>query len=109
MVEEPYLIVVFGSLPNANYTQYSDIDVLCVFDRDFNSYQERFIIAYRHSDGIVQPKSLTLNEFRQGLLEGNNFLHHIISNGFTVFSKIKEAQINSWISKGRKYRTIRNL
>jgi hypothetical protein len=95
-------LLLYGSLAKGNYTQYSDIDILCVFDTDFTDPKERFMAAYRHSDGIIQPKSLSYNEFKKGILEGNSFLHSIIEYGIIIYSEISEEDLKDWIKKGKK-------
>ena len=98
----PELILLFGSLSRGDYTQYSDIDVLCVFNQEFSSRKERFLKAYKYSDGLVQTKTLTLKELKNGLKEANSFLHAIFNDGLILFSKISYDDLNSWIRDGKK-------
>ncbi|TFF85259.1 MAG: nucleotidyltransferase domain-containing protein [Promethearchaeota archaeon] len=102
-------LLLYGSLAKGNYTQYSDIDILCVFDADFEDQKERFMAAYRHSDGIIQPKSLSYKEFKKGLLDGNPFLHSIIENGIILYSGISEENLKNWIKEGKKKLKIKFL
>ncbi|MHA1449312.1 MAG: nucleotidyltransferase domain-containing protein, partial [Candidatus Hodarchaeales archaeon] len=95
-VSDPVLLLLFGSLTRGEYTQFSDIDVLCVYDREFHSHRERFMTSYQYSDGIVQPKTLSLSELKKGLLEGNSFLHHIFSGGYIIYSKLNDVLLAEW-------------
>lgn len=69
------LILLFGSLTKGTYTQYSDIDVLCVFDKKFRDSRERFLVSYKFSDGLIQTKTLNYEEFKNAIIQGNSFLH----------------------------------
>ncbi len=100
--ESPALVILYGSLARGDYTPRSDIDVLCVYDREFRDPKERFHTSYQHSDGLVQPKTLTLEEFRRGLLEGNSFLHHLVQEGVLLVSKYPVEEIEAWITEGRE-------
>lgn len=95
------IIILFGSLVRGDYTQYSDIDVLCVFDKSFASDKERFLQSYQYSNGLVQTKTLSLQEFEQGLKNGNSFLHLIIEEGVIIHSKIEQETIKSWMGEGK--------
>ncbi len=99
--EDPEFIMLFGSLTRGDYTQFSDIDVLCVFNQDFKTPKERFLKAYKHSDGLVQTKTLKLEEFKKELERGNPFLHKIIAEGLILFSKIPDKQLKDWIIIGK--------
>ena len=94
--------MLFGSLSRGDYTQFSDIDVLCVFNQEFKTLKERFLKAYKHSDGLVQTKTYNLAEFKKKIKNGNSFLHKIISEGLTLFSKIPDKEINELIELGKK-------
>lgn len=100
-------ILLYGSLAKETYTQYSDIDVLCVYDREFNDLRERFLISYKYSEGLVQPKNLSYEEFKNGLMEGNPFLHSILQDGIILFNKIPEDNLEKWIEQGKKKLTIK--
>ena len=101
-VSDPELLLLYGSLTRGEYTQYSDIDVLCIYDRTFSSHKERFMISYQFSDGIVQPKTLTLKELRNGLLEGNSFLHHVFTEGYIISSRLNDSLLAEWINSEKK-------
>ncbi len=96
------LIMVFGSLAKGTYTQYSDIDLLCVFDKSFKTMKERFFEAYKYSEGLIQPKSISYNELEKGLKEGNSFLHSIFTHGIILYSKIPIEMLLSWKNEGEK-------
>jgi len=96
------LILLYGSLAKGTYTQYSDIDVLCVFDKEFSDLKERFLTSYKYSDGLVQPKTLSYDEFKIGLKTGNSFIHSIIQDSFILFNKIPEDKLEGWIKEGKK-------
>ena len=101
------LLLLYGSLAKGTYTQHSDIDVLCVYDRVFSSMKERFLSAYKFSEGIVQPKTITYKELENGLKEGNSFLHGIFQHGIILFSTIPDELLNNWINQGSKKSTTR--
>ena len=94
------LVLIFGSLAKGTYTQFSDIDLLCVFDKSFASMKERFLEAYQYSEGLVQPKTITFQELKNGLKEGNSFLHGIFKDGIIIYSKISQNEILAWIKEG---------
>ncbi|MHA1372205.1 MAG: HEPN domain-containing protein [Promethearchaeota archaeon] len=102
-------ILLYGSLAKSRFTQYSDIDVLCVHDREFSDLRERFLASYKYSDGLVQTKTLTFDEFKNGLLTGNSFLHGIIRDGIILFSKIPIKDLEGWVRQGAKKLTVKSL
>jgi predicted nucleotidyltransferase len=95
------LVVLFGSLTRGNYTPYSDIDVLCVYDENFKDLKERFHRTYQYSDGLVQPITSSLIELKASLLEGNSFLHHIFKEGLILYGDINQKELSSWINEGK--------
>jgi predicted nucleotidyltransferase len=105
--EDLKLILLYGSLAKGTYTQYSDIDVLCVFDKEFSDLKERFLTSYKYSEGLVQPKTLSYEEFKKGLKSGNSFLHGIIRDSFILFNKIPEDKLEKWIKQGKKNLNVR--
>ncbi|MBD3227165.1 MAG: hypothetical protein GF329_03170, partial [Candidatus Lokiarchaeota archaeon] len=96
------LLLLYGSLVKGNYTQYINIDILYIFVNDFASPKERFMTAYRHSEDIIQPKSLSHREFKKEILNGNPFLHSIIEYGIILYSEISEDDLKNWIRQGKK-------
>lgn len=100
------LVLLFGSLVKGTYTQFSDIDVLCVFETEFKNRRERFMHSYQYSKGLVQTKTLTLSELKKGLLEGNSFIHHVINEGIILYNQIDKEKIKKWIRKGQKNMTM---
>lgn len=101
------LILLYGSLAKGTYTQHSDIDVLCVFDRKFGNLKERFLISYKYSNGVVQTKTITYKEFKEGLRNGNSFLHGILNDGIILFNIIPKEEIEKWIEEGKEKLTVR--
>ena len=100
-------LLLYGSLAKGRYTQYSDIDVLCVYDKKFSDLRERFLLSYKYSEGLVQPKTLSYEEFKEGLTEGNSFLHSILQDGIILFNKIPEDTLEQWIEQGKKKLNIK--
>ncbi len=103
---DPEFLMLFGSLATGNFTQHSDIDILCVFSQDFQNARERFLHAYRYSNGIVQPKSLSINEFKGALLNGDSFIVRIVEEGLILYSKIPESDIEFWIKSGKNQNRV---
>ncbi|MHA1268762.1 MAG: nucleotidyltransferase domain-containing protein [Candidatus Helarchaeota archaeon] len=101
------LVLLFGSLAKGTYTQHSDIDVLCVYNKEFTSFKQRFLISYKYSNGIVQPKTISYKEFKEALLSGNAFLHSILQDSFILFNTIPEEKLENWINEGRKKLKVR--
>jgi predicted nucleotidyltransferase len=95
------LVLLYGSLAKGSYTQHSDIDVLCVFDKKFNNTEERFLASYKYSDGLVQPKNLSYQEFKHSLRKGNSFLYSICKDGFILYSKIPMETLDKWLKEGK--------
>jgi len=95
------LIMLYGSLSKGRFTQYSDIDVLCVFDYTFSDMKERFMISYKFSDGLVQPKNISLDELKRGLLGGNSFLHSVFAEGIMLYNTIPKEDLELWIRQGK--------
>jgi predicted nucleotidyltransferase len=100
-------LLLYGSLAKGRYTQYSDIDVLCVYDKKFSDLREKFLLSYKYSEGLVQPKTLSYEEFKEGLTEGNSFLHSILHDGIILFNKIPEDTLERWIEQGKKKLNIK--
>lgn len=100
--DDLHLILLYGSLVKGNYTQHSDIDVLCVFEREFKDPEERFLASYKYSDGLVQPKNLSYKEFKDSLRGGNSFLYSICKDGIVLYSKIPMEKLNEWLKEGKE-------
>ncbi len=96
------IVLLYGSLAKGTYTQHSDIDVLCVYDKTFKNHKERFLTAYKYSNGLVQTKTLTYDEFKEGLKESNSFLHGIMKEGIILYSKIPKRDLIEWINIGKE-------
>jgi len=95
------LILLYGSLAKGRFTQYSDIDVLCVFNYNFTNMKERFMMSYKFSEGLVQPKNITLKELKNGLLRGDSFLHSIFEYGLLLYNTIPNEKLEQWIQEGK--------
>lgn len=94
--------MLYGSLVKGNCTQHSDIDVLCVFDREFKDPEESFLASYKYSDGVVQPNNLSYREFKDSLRGGNSFLYSICKDGIILYSKIPMEKLDDWLRKGKE-------
>ncbi|TFG01427.1 MAG: nucleotidyltransferase domain-containing protein [Promethearchaeota archaeon] len=105
--EKPELILLYGSLAKGTFTQFSDIDVLCVFDLEFSDLRERFLHSYKYSDGIVQPKTLSYKEFKEGVIHGNSFLYSILKDGIILYSRIPLEDLEAWMEKGKENLKVR--
>lgn len=101
------LILLYGSLAKGTYTQFSDIDILCVFDKEFKDQKERFLAAYKYSNGIVQSKTLSYKEFKEAIQKGNPFLYSILKDAIILYSKIPEDVLADWINKGKENLTVK--
>lgn len=95
-------ILLYGSLAKGTYTQYSDIDVLCIFNRKFSNLRERFLVSYKYSEGLIQTKTLSYDEFKDSIIQGNSFLHSILQKGIILYNKIPEDTLQNWIVEGKK-------
>ena len=77
---DPGLVLLFGSLATGDYTQYSDVDVLVVFDRHVD-----WLEVYSCSDGIVQPVVKTWAELIDQINQGEPFYLQMLKEGVTLF------------------------
>jgi len=73
---KPLLVLLFGSAATGEFTQYSDADVLVVFDRPVD-----WDAVYACSDGIVQPMVKTWDELTVQIADGEPFLCEIVEEG----------------------------
>ncbi len=64
----PDLVLLFGTSAQGEFTQYSDADLLLVFDEPTD-----WPDAYRYSDGRVQPPVKTRQEIQEHLEQGEPF------------------------------------
>ena len=96
------LLMLYGSLAKGSYTQNSDIDVLCVYDKHFETMKERFLTSYKFSEGLVQTKTISYKELEEGLKEGDSFLQGIFNHGIILFSTIPDEILRNWIKKGKE-------
>jgi predicted nucleotidyltransferase len=77
---DPVLLLLFGSAATGDYTQYSDADVLAVFERPV-AWDD----VYACSDGVVQPVVRTLDELVVQVSTGEPFYHEIVEEGVVLF------------------------
>lgn len=78
---DPLLVLVFGSVVTGEFTQYSDADVLVVFERPVS-----WDAVYACSDGIVQPVVKTRDELVAQIASGEPFLCEVIEEGKVLFN-----------------------
>ena len=73
---KPLLVLLFGSAATGEFTQYSDADMLVVFDCPVD-----WDAVYACSDGIVQPLVKTWDELTAQIADGEPFLCEIVEEG----------------------------
>jgi len=83
--EKPLAIILFGSLAKREYTQYSDADILLIFENLPEDIRERFLKIYKYSKGIVQPRSYTFEEIKKVIEEGNTFIIEALEDGWILY------------------------
>ena len=83
--EKPLAIILFGSLVKREYTQYSDADILLIFENLPEDIRARFLKIYKYSKGIVQPRSYTLEEIKKLIEEGNTFIIEALEEGWILY------------------------
>jgi hypothetical protein len=77
---DPLLVLLFGSAATGEFTQYSDADVLVVFE-----HPVAWETVYACSDGIVQPMVKTQNELTAQIAAGEPFFCEIVEQGQVLF------------------------
>jgi hypothetical protein len=77
---DPLLVLLFGSVATGEFTQYSDADVLVVFERPVD-----WETAYACSDGVVQPVVKTQDELTAQIAAGEPFFCEIVEEGQVLF------------------------
>jgi len=77
---DPLLVLLFGSVATGEFTQYSDADVLIVFEHPVD-----WETVYACSDGIVQPVVKTRDELTAQVAAGTPFLCETIEEGQVLF------------------------
>jgi len=55
----------------------------------------------------VQTKTLSLKEFKTGLLTGNSFLYEVMRTGIILYSKISMNDLEKWIKECKKNLKVR--
>ncbi len=77
---DPLLVLLFGSVVTGEFTQYSDADVLVIFE-----HSQTWEAVYACSDGIVQPMVKTQDELIAQIAAGAPFLCEIVGEGQVLF------------------------
>ncbi len=77
---DPLLVLLFGSVATGEFTQYSDADVLVVFEHPVD-----WETVYACSDGIVQPVVKTRDELIAQIAAGAPFLCETVEEGRVLF------------------------
>ena len=77
---DPLLVLLFGSVTTGEFTQYSDADVLVVFEHlvDWET-------VYACSDGIVQPIVKTQDDLTAQIISDEPFFCEIVEDGQVLF------------------------
>jgi len=79
---DPVLVLLFGSVAKGDFTQYSDADVLVVFEQPV--VWEK---VYACSNGVVQPVVKTLPDLLSKIKAGEPFYCEMISEGKILINK----------------------
>lgn len=77
---DPLLVLIFGSAVTGEFTQYSDADLLIVFEQPVD-----WETVYACSDGVVQPTVKTWDELTEQIAAGEPFLCEIVEDGQALF------------------------
>ncbi len=77
---DPLLVLLFGSVATGEFTQYSDADVLVVFEHPVN-----WETVYACSDGVVQPVVKAQDELAAQIAAGEPFFCEIVEEGQVLF------------------------
>jgi len=77
---DPLLVLLFGSVATGEFTQYSDADVLVLFERPVD-----WETVYACSDGVVQPVVKTRDELAAQIAAGEPFFCEIVEEGQVLF------------------------
>lgn len=79
---KPKLILLFGSVATGDFTQYSDADVLVLFQEPID-----WLEVYRFSQGMVHPVVKTLLEVETRIRGGDTFFIEILRDGVVLFEE----------------------
>ncbi|MGC8779613.1 MAG: nucleotidyltransferase domain-containing protein [Anaerolineae bacterium] len=77
---EPLLVLLFGSVATGEFTQYSDADVLVIFQQSVP-----WEMVYACSDGFVQPVVKTWREIEAKVRSGEPFYCEIAEDALVLF------------------------
>jgi len=88
----PVKIILFGSYALGNYTEDSDIDILIIKETDEKRRVDRFIevkrLIYDSENEIpVSPLVLTIEEIKERLKMGDNFIEEILEKGKVLYER----------------------
>jgi hypothetical protein len=79
---KPKLVLLFGSVAKGDFTQYSDADVLVLFERPID-----WLEVYQFSKGMVHPMVKTLQEVELRIHGGDTFFIEILRDGMVLFEE----------------------
>lgn len=79
---KPRLILLFGSVAKGDFTQYSDADVLVLFDEPID-----WLDVYRFSQGMVQPLVSTRLEVEARIRDGDTLFIQVLKEGVVLFEE----------------------
>ncbi len=77
---QPALVMLFGSVAQGEFTQYSDADILTVFYEPVDWGE-----VYTYSDGWVQPVVKTVQEIQEQLDQGNPLFCELFEDGIVLY------------------------
>ena len=88
----PVKIIFFGSYVWGNYTDDSDIDILIIKETDKKRKVDRFVEIKRliydpENDIPVSPLVLTIDEIKERLAMGDDFIKEILEKGKVLYEK----------------------
>ncbi|MCK4258946.1 MAG: nucleotidyltransferase domain-containing protein [Halanaerobiales bacterium] len=88
----PKSIILFGSIAKGTNNQYSDIDLLIIWDENSKMTNIQRRIKLRDIIGFLDyPLDIltcTTNEFRQALTDPNSFTTHIVKEGEIIYGRL---------------------
>ncbi len=93
----PLLVLLFGSLATGEFTQYSDADVLVVFDRAVD-----WMAVYELSWGRVQPLVYAMGEALREIEAGNTLLIEAVEDGIPLLNRADTYELMREVSERAK-------
>lgn len=85
----PATVLLYGSVARGDFNVWSDVDVLVISDA---LPQDPLIRAERLYEFVcagIEPKGLTLNEYKKAKAEGNPFLKELAEQGIVLRDDLK--------------------